>query len=990
MDTTDKMQRHIASGSAFMVLLLLAVAAAPAQAGEPGLYQPPEPQPFAASRIAPLSADCLNETGGSFQVGAVNVGGQADFYIIIAEPAPEGGVVINITSDNPGVVAPVDISTGGAPTLFVPEGRTVTTRQFRQIGNAVGRATLDIAATPSVHPDTGTVLSFSVPVSGWDVGDAQKRFIDANAPGNHCRVSDSDPALSTDGNRLANCGNSDITSVATDGVTPILMRLKTGLSGQGCFRVISNAPPAQGTISAGVVNTQAVGGLEQAFSFYYPPDEFADTAATRTVDVEFTYTPIVAGKRASTTRFRDTLTLVRPPVVLMHGLWADEKSWEDDFIDNVKSSDEVVVVGDYKDSNAESLTENRAVASKSINEAIEKAREQDIALTQVDYIGHSMGGLLGRLHMSGRDYRKPENLDQGDIRRFVSLNTPHFGTNLANLLIALRSDAGTRDRIARDVAAVIGYGGSTGQSGLITEGAICDLAENSAGLGQLRASVPMAHVFSGTGGHAGGVDSPAQYWDSFLAGLLGYELFEDRFTETRCVDGTVILGFCTGTRVPVYPQAIVDAFRFREGNDLIVPASSQRGGIAPGAVTNDAAIHHFASAVTDSFLESAGAGADVRRILDAAASSPLLAALAPVSSLANGVSRSVPGQGELIDAAAFSSVCAPGGSMNPLMSTMIVATAAAVQAFDPGIRIVSPTEGQVFEPGDTFNVLVEITDPSFLSVVEGSIPYIGAFSDEEAPYELTVTVPERASGKLEVKANGLTYDGSRFFIHDAQPVTIIVRRSTPPDRLSVEESEDLRIPSPWPELKDRVSVKGIYDGVEVDLNPSVTGTTYVSSDTNIVTVDSEGVLTAVAHGRAVITTENMGVKAFTMVRVGDSRGLLPPEEVTYKLDIQRSGIRLNRRTGFFTQRVTITNPTDLPIPGSLALLLEGLTPGVTAVNRTTSSDRILPGSPQFDIPTKNRLHSLMPGATVTFDIEFLNPNRERIRYTPRVFIARDF
>jgi len=70
--------------------------------------------------------------------------------------------------------------------------------------------------------------------------------------------------------------------------------------------------------------------------------------------------------------------------------------------------------------------------------------------------------------------------------------------------------------------------------------------------------------------------------------------------------------------------------------------------------------------------------------------------------------------------------------------------------------------------------------------------------------------------------------------------------------------------------------------------------------------------------------------------------------------------------------------------------LEGLTPGVTAVNRTTSSDRILPGSPQFDIPTKNRLHSLMPGATVTFDIEFLNPNRERIRYTPRVFIARDF
>ena len=327
--------------------------------------------------------------------------------------------------------------------------------------------------------------------------------------------------------------------------------------------------------------------------------------------------------------------------------------------------------------------------------------------------------------------------------------------------------------------------------------------------------------------------------------------------------------------------------------------------------------------------------------------------------------------------------------MNPLISSFFVA--AAAQAFDPGIRIVSPTEGQVFEPGDTFNVVVEITDPSFLSVVEGSIPYIGAFSDEEAPYELTVTVPERASGKLEVKANGLTYDGSRFFFHDAQPVTIIIRRTVPPDRLIVESSVGIRTPRPANDRNPpRVSVKGIYNGVEVNLNPSVTGTTYVSSDTSIVTVDSEGVLTPVSLGRAVITVENQGVKDFSMVAVRDSNGLMPPEEVTYKLDIQRSGIRLNRRTGFFTQRVTITNPTELPIAGSMALLLEDLTPGVTAVNRTKSTSRVLPGSPQFDIPRDRRLKSFLPGVTVTVDIEFLNPERQRIRYTPRVFVARQF
>ena len=328
--------------------------------------------------------------------------------------------------------------------------------------------------------------------------------------------------------------------------------------------------------------------------------------------------------------------------------------------------------------------------------------------------------------------------------------------------------------------------------------------------------------------------------------------------------------------------------------------------------------------------------------------------------------------------------------MNPLMSSFFVAAAAAAEAFDPGIQIVSPTEGQVFEPGDTFDVVVEITDPSFLSVVEGSIPYIGAFSDEEAPYELTVTVPERASGTLKVRANGLTYDGTRFFIHDAQPVNIIVRRSTPPDRLIVDKTAWIILPEPTDVQKNRVSITGVYDGVEVRLSPSVTGTTYVSSDTSVATIDTEGVLTGISFGRAVITTENMGVKAFTMVKVSDPIGVLPPEEITYKLDIQRSGIRLNRRTGMFTQRVTITNPTELPISGSMALILEGLTPGVTAVNRTTSTDRVLPGSPQFDIPMDSRLHSLLPGTTVTFDIEFSNPNHERIRYTPRVFVARDF
>ncbi|HHH47312.1 MAG TPA: hypothetical protein ENK51_00270 [Gammaproteobacteria bacterium] len=250
MNTANKTLRRVARWMAFTMPWMLAAASVSAQAIQPGLYIPP--QTFAANSVSPLSADsCLNETGGSFQVGAVNVGGETDFYVIIPAPAPEGGVIVTVTSDDPGIIAAIDPSSGGTPTLFVPEGQWITTASFRQIGNAVGRTQLNIIANPSVHPDTGTPLSYTVPVAGWDVGDTRRRFVDANAPGNHCRVSDDDPALSSDGNKLASCGDSDIAAVATDGVTPILMRLKAGLAGAGLLRDHIERPASTGDDNGG-------------------------------------------------------------------------------------------------------------------------------------------------------------------------------------------------------------------------------------------------------------------------------------------------------------------------------------------------------------------------------------------------------------------------------------------------------------------------------------------------------------------------------------------------------------------------------------------------------------------------------------------------------------------------------------------------------------------------------------------------------------------
>lgn len=66
--------------------------------------------------------------------------------------------------------------------------------------------------------------------------------------------------------------------------------------------------------------------------------------------------------------------------------------------------------------------------------------ELDIAATQAIVIGHSMGGLLARVWASENynpDYRRPENFQQGDIDRLITLNTPHFGSELMELKDAL-------------------------------------------------------------------------------------------------------------------------------------------------------------------------------------------------------------------------------------------------------------------------------------------------------------------------------------------------------------------------------------------------------------------------------------------------------------------------------------------------------------------------------------------------------------------------
>jgi hypothetical protein len=185
-----------------------------------------------------------------------------------------------------------------------------------------------------------------------------------------------------------------------------------------------------------------------------------------------------------------------------------------------------------------------------------------------------------------------------------------------------------------------------------------------------------------------------------------------------------------------------------------------------------------------------------------------------------------------------------------------------------------------------------------------------------------------------------------------------------------------------------IFVIGNYaNNVTLDLTSSVTGTTYASSNPNVLTVDANGNVNILALGTAVVTVQNSGLKTFADFDVENPASPLAPQDVTAAITISASGFQLNRTTGFFVQTVQLTNSLPIPIIGPLYFLLTNLPAGVTLVsNDSGQTQRIPPArSAYFAVQTADGGLTLQPGASISLSLQFLNPSRARISYTPKLY-----
>lgn len=124
-----------------------------------------------------------------------------------------------------------------------------------------------------------------------------------------------------------------------------------------------------------------------------------------------------------------------------------------------------------------------------------------------------------------------------------------------------------------------------------------------------------------------------------------------------------------------------------------------------------------------------------------------------------------------------------------------------------------------------------------------------------------------------------------------------------------------------------------------------------------------------------------GISSYSELHLHGSRyDLLAPVDVSATVQLQASGLTMNRFTQKYTGTVSITNPTQQALAGPLHLRLENLSAGVTLDNATGIKD----GVPYITLPAT----ALAPGQTVTLTTTFSNPAKQTIHYGRKLVRAK--
>ena len=348
--------------------------------------------------------------------------------------------------------------------------------------------------------------------------------------------------------------------------------------------------------------------------------------------------------------------LVKPPVVLLHGLWADadkenenEKTWGT-LTTRLKTDFGYQYIIDDPYSNADSFDQLKSVVGDRIDSALNLAINDNKVAKKADVVAHSMGGVITKL----------SDGNESKINSITTVGTPHFGSPLADILWALVDDE--NDSVENFYATVFEIFGHP-----VRNGAISDLRTTILHVEANRIDVPLC-VIAGVSA----IEDQAIKFVNLLKEVYGFQMnppLEDSLLK------------------------INQYFFNGEANDWIVSESSQKGGYI-GAVDDDVEWH-----LTEPTDEEV-----LQKIIN----------FLHRTSNTTSISLTASADKNAFNAQAEETKSKDTNKLLSALANMKMGTSSGQ------VQITNPNEGQVFQTGDTVNVEVSVSNENASVIIATS------------------------------------------------------------------------------------------------------------------------------------------------------------------------------------------------------------------------------------------------------------------------------
>lgn len=322
------------------------------------------------------------------------------------------------------------------------------------------------------------------------------------------------PAVTTNVNAIAAATTGFVQGAAADGTTQVVIRIPAANVGQSFAITVINdqgqtstsIPNDGGLMALGAslntlassltVNAVSTAKGAEAFAIYRGPVNFSRGSQDDALTMRSVSLSVVSTSGTTST----AVTVARPPVVLVHGLWGEASSF-DNFTPLITDPNFSINYAVY-DSPITGITNTVPTFSSSIESTIESnslgfAYNAPGVLTQInnfiaayrttanvagvkaDVVTHSMGGDIARTSFLLKGFLANSTFGAGPINKLITVATPHLGTPVAADMLA-NSNSCVRNTLA-------GYGDIALQSvtfsGKTAHGAVVDLVGNGLGGG---------------------------------------------------------------------------------------------------------------------------------------------------------------------------------------------------------------------------------------------------------------------------------------------------------------------------------------------------------------------------------------------------------------------------------------------------------------------------------------------------------------------------